>query len=148
MRISLLRLLCHLAIAAGAYSFGASAHTSALAQEPESGAGEYQAWCSRCHGLEGRGDGPVAAELETRPPDLTQLSAKNGGAFPAEQVRSSIDGRTAEAGHGSRQMPVWGNWFSFEVTAGGLLETDTAKTQDEIKERVNRITAYVKTLQR
>ena len=121
---------------------------TAMAEEAQPGAGEFQAWCSRCHGLDGKGDGPVAAELETRPPDLTQLAEGNGGTFPADQVRSSIDGRTEEAGHGPKQMPVWGNWFSFEVTAGGLIKTDNAKTQAEIKERVDRITAYVKSLQR
>ncbi len=131
-----------------ATTFSAPSHTVAFAQGTDVGAGEFQAWCSRCHGLDGKGDGPIAKELETRPPDLTQLSANNGGTFPAERVQSSIDGRTMDAGHGSRQMPVWGNWFSFDVTAGGLLKTDEAKTQEEISERIGRITAYLKSIQR
>ncbi|MCP5083496.1 MAG: cytochrome c [Alphaproteobacteria bacterium] len=128
--------------------FSAPQHSRVFAQEAKPGAGEFQAWCSRCHGLEGKGDGPIAKEIETRPPDLTQLSANNGGTFPAERVRKSIDGRSMEAGHGTRQMPVWGNWFAFDVTAGGLLKTDKAKTQEEIQERIGRITAYLKAIQR
>ena len=122
--------------------------TGAKAQDAQPGAGEFQAWCSRCHGSDGKGDGPIAKDLETAPPDLTQLAADNGGSFPDERVKRSIDGRSTEAGHGSRQMPVWGNWFEFDVTAGGLLKTDQAKTQAEINARVERITAYVKSLQR
>ena len=91
----------------------------------------------------------MAKELEIRPADLTQLSANNGGTFPTDRVRNSIDGRAMEeAGHGTRQMPVWGNWFAFDVTAGGLLKADETKTQGEIQDRIGRITMYLKTLQR
>lgn len=123
-------------------------HPNAQGQDAEAGSGEFQAWCARCHGTEGKGDGPIAKDLETAPPDLTQLAAQSGGTFPAERVRNSIDGRSTEAGHGTRQMPVWGNWFAFEVTSGGLLKTDQAKSEAEINERIDRITVYVETLQR
>lgn len=122
--------------------------TDARAQDVQSGSGEFQAWCARCHGSAGQGDGPIAKDLETAPPDLTRLSANNGGTFPAKRVKRSIDGRSAEAGHGTRLMPVWGNWFAFEVTSGGLLKSDQAKTQAEIDERISRITDHVKRLQR
>lgn len=120
----------------------------ALAQEVRAGEGEFRAWCSRCHGLDGRGDGPIAKELETAPPDLTQLTKTNNGTFPDQRVRQSIDGRELTEGHGSRQMPSWGNWFFFELSAGGLMKTDTAKTEAEINARINRITDYVKSIQR
>ncbi len=122
--------------------------SGAHAQDIPPGSGEFQAWCARCHGPEGKGDGPVAKDLETAPTDLTQLAAENSGTFPAERVKRSIDGRSTEAGHGTRQMPVWGNWFAFEVTSGGLLKTDQSRTEAEITERVDRITSYVKSLQR
>lgn len=121
---------------------------TALAQEVRPGEGEFRAWCSRCHGLEGRGDGPIAKELETAPPDLTALSKGNDGRFPANRVRQSIDGRGLTKEHGSRQMPSWGDWFSFELTAGGLLRTNRAKTEAEIAARVERITGYLKSLQK
>ncbi len=137
-----------LSIAAAAVVYLAPALTTqALAQEAQAGAGEFRAWCSRCHGQTGKGDGPIAKELETALPDLTKLSAGNGGTFPAERVQQSIDGRGMEAGHGTRQMPIWGDWFSFDVTAGGLFKTEKAKTQAEVAQRVRRITEYLRSIQ-
>ena len=37
---------------------------------------EYQSSCAACHGINGKGDGPVSKELKTPPADLTVL-AKN-----------------------------------------------------------------------
>ncbi len=71
----------------------------------------YKTWCASCHGTAGKGDGPAASDLKTRPTDLTQLSKKNGGKFPTEKVRNYIDGAAAAPAHGSREMPVWGTYF-------------------------------------
>ena len=73
----------------------------------------YRLYCASCHGQTAQGDGPVAAYLKTRPVDLTRLTEKNKGQFPAERVTASIDGREAGAvpSHGPRDMPVWGMSF-------------------------------------
>lgn len=71
----------------------------------------YKTWCSSCHGATGKGDGPTASELKTRPANLTQLAKKNGGKFPTEKVRNYIEGTAVVAAHGSREMPVWGSFF-------------------------------------
>ena len=71
----------------------------------------YKTWCASCHGTAGKGDGPAASDLKTRPTDLTQLSKKNGCKFPTEKVRNYIDGTAAAPAHGSREMPVWGTFF-------------------------------------
>ena len=71
----------------------------------------YKTWCATCHGEIGKGDGPTASELKTRPADLTQLAKKNGGKFPTEKVRNYIEGAAPVAAHGSREMPVWGTFF-------------------------------------
>ncbi len=72
----------------------------------------YRAHCAPCHGLDGKGNGPVGAALKTKPADLTVLAKKNGGKFPAERVEKFIsgDGPTLVA-HGPREMPVWGPIF-------------------------------------
>ncbi len=137
----------------GGFFFAAAAaalplQTAAFADEVRTGEGEFRAWCARCHGQDGRGDGPIAKELEPSPPDLTVLAKNNGGAFPDQRVRKSIDGRGLTDGHGSRQMPSWGNWFYFDLTAGGLLKTDKAKTEAEISTRIDHITGYVQSIQR
>ncbi len=71
----------------------------------------YKTWCASCHGISGKGDGPAASALKTRPTDLTLLAKKNGGKFPTEKVRSYIDGTTSVDAHGSREMPVWGTFL-------------------------------------
>jgi mono/diheme cytochrome c family protein len=46
----------------------------------------FYEYCASCHGPMGRGDGPVAGELKTRPTDLTQLAKNNNGQFPYVRV--------------------------------------------------------------
>ncbi|WP_412507060.1 c-type cytochrome [Roseovarius sp. SYSU LYC5161] len=58
----------------------------------EAGRTAYQDNCAACHGADGRGGGTLGAQLETPPPDLTTLSARNGGTFPRDAVMSVIDG--------------------------------------------------------
>lgn len=70
--------------------------------------------CAPCHGANGRGDGPLAAELIRQPDDLTRLAADNGGSFPETLVYQVIDGRRIVRSHGSREMPVWGRRFRLE----------------------------------
>jgi mono/diheme cytochrome c family protein len=72
----------------------------------------FKAHCATCHGLDGKGGGPVAGQLKTRPADLTVLAKRNAGKFPAERVGKFIDGQDESIQvHGSREMPVWGPIF-------------------------------------
>ena len=73
----------------------------------------FQAYCSSCHGRDAKGNGPMAASLKTRPPDLTQIATRNHGVFESARVQKVISGEEAlPGGHGSREMPVWGPIFS------------------------------------
>lgn len=89
----------------------------ALAIEPVlpppelSGAEMYRVYCASCHGLDGRGNGPATPALKKRVPDLTQISRRNGGAFPAFRITHIIDGYEIQAYHGSHDMPIWGDYF-------------------------------------
>ena len=47
---------------------------------------EYQSNCAVCHGSDGKGAGAFVDFLKATPPDLTQLTKKNGGVFPLERV--------------------------------------------------------------
>ena len=89
---------------------GALSSAAIAAPEPASGAALYKTHCAACHGTEARGDGPVAAAMRSRPPDLTQLARGNNGLFPTDRVRRIVDGREVES-HGTRDMPVWGDVF-------------------------------------
>lgn len=116
----------------------------AAAERMSYGEAEYLNSCAVCHGLEGRGDGPLAPLLTKRPADLAYISKKNGGEFPDERVVKIIDGRDAVPAHGSREMPVWGRQFLEEDTKtygseGGQIVT---------AERIRQLADYLKTLQR
>jgi mono/diheme cytochrome c family protein len=98
----------------------------------------YARYCVSCHGPEARGDGPMAADLRVPPADLTTLAARSGGSFPFDGVAQAIDGRKTTRGHGSPDMPVWGEVF--ERTQG----TDASSAASA----VSRLTHYLWTLQR
>jgi mono/diheme cytochrome c family protein len=72
----------------------------------------FHAHCAPCHGAGGKGNGPAAASLKTKPADLTVLAKNNGGKFPMARVRKFISGDDPSlSSHGSREMPVWGPIF-------------------------------------
>jgi mono/diheme cytochrome c family protein len=73
----------------------------------------YTAYCTVCHGKDGKGGGPMAKSLKVAPPDLTHIVMRNGGRFPMERIQRIISGEEPlAAGHGPREMPVWGPIFS------------------------------------
>lgn len=72
----------------------------------------YTVYCSSCHGAGGRGDGPVAAALNTAPTDLTALARRAGGRFPFDRVLASVSGSDeVPLAHGTSEMPLWGPIF-------------------------------------
>lgn len=105
------------------------------------GQAEFRANCAVCHGLEARGDGPMADILDTRPANLTLLSRANDGFFPYGEVFDTIDGRNDVAAHGPRDMPVWGETFRPSGNSIG--------TQDEllVYGRILALTRYLAKLQ-
>lgn len=56
------------------------------------GARLYRQHCRVCHGKSGTGDGRLGGDLPVRPADLTTLTARNGGVFPAMRVMEVIHG--------------------------------------------------------
>jgi mono/diheme cytochrome c family protein len=71
----------------------------------------FRAYCAPCHGQDAKGDGPAAAALNSKVPDLTTIAQRNGGAFPEAKVRNIIAGDETMVAHGSREMPIWGPIF-------------------------------------
>jgi Cytochrome C oxidase, cbb3-type, subunit III len=100
------------------------------------GASTYKTYCAACHGAEAKGDGPLAADLRTRPSDLTVLSRKNEGTFPFDMIAQIIDGRKKVKGHGSQDMPIWGD--AFRQTAGN---------EARVAERIREMTHFLWSLQ-
>ena len=96
----------------------------------------FRTHCATCHGVDGRGAGPMAGQLRRTPPDLTRFAARNGGQFPSERVRRIIDGRDI-ASHGMREMPVWGDVF----------RTTADATEAAVKARIDAIVRYLAAIQ-
>jgi len=117
---------------------GGPAHAQALSGY--NGTALYKSFCASCHGLDAKGTGPVASSLKIEVPDLTRISARHGGQFPAEEIRKIIDGRTTRPPHGPRDMPVWSDAFR---VAGG----DTAKAQKRADDSIERLTEYLRSIQ-
>lgn len=97
---------------------GSSGQSGAVQRSQERRGGdpgkrEFESNCAACHGKGGQGDGSVVELLKRAPPDLTQLSRKNGGVFPIDRVYQTIEGGTVTA-HGSREMPIWGRDYRIQ----------------------------------
>jgi mono/diheme cytochrome c family protein len=75
-------------------------------------------YCSACHGVHGRGDGPAAPALQPPPADLTRITQRHDGLFLVTALTAVIDGQTVIPAHGSREMPIWGVRFG-ERGGGG-----------------------------
>lgn len=89
----------------------------AACSSPSSPSGDilYRRYCASCHGMTGKGDGPVAASLRRPPSDLTTLTQRRGGRFDEGYVIAVVDGQQHVAEHGPRDMPVWGIVFDQEL---------------------------------
>jgi len=106
---------------------------------PVSGVEMFRAYCAACHGADGTGNGPAATALNKEPANLTQLSAKNGGKFPALRVAQFIQGDdegNRVAAHGTRDMPMWGMIFN---NMGGTTG---------VQFRLRNLTDYIESLQK
>lgn len=106
-----------------------------------SGMDLYERLCSSCHGATGHGDGPVASLIASGVPDLTLMARRDGGEFPTEDVRYTIDGRWDRRAHGSRDMPVWG-WRLYDISGQG----DEA-ARAEVDSTIDRLVGYLQSIQ-
>jgi mono/diheme cytochrome c family protein len=106
-----------------------------FAEDTNLGKIDYESSCAACHGQTGKGDGPVSAELRTKPSDLRLVAKKNGGVFPADVLYRIIDGRRTFRAHGNYEMPVWG--FVFR----------RSDPEDVARNRILGLIAYLKSIQ-
>ena len=102
------------------------------------GANNFTQYCVVCHGKDAKGTGQLAASLQRKPANLTELTKRNGGTFPRDLVFQVIDGRQPVKGHGGGDMPEWGQAF--------LASADSANA-DAVKQRIDSLVEYLATLQ-
>jgi hypothetical protein len=68
------------------------------------------------------------------------LSKKNNGTFPFWRVYGVIDGREEVKGHGTREMPIWGQ--EFRMQAGS-----SAMAQSQVRGRILELVYYLESIQ-
>jgi len=100
----------------------------------------FRIYCSSCHGITARGDGPAAAELKSLPRDLTLYSLNGGGEFPRQELMRRIAGIEQTPGHRSGAMPLWG--IAFRQTGSD------ADQQEEVMARIRKLVDYLETIQK
>jgi mono/diheme cytochrome c family protein len=124
-------------------SLGAAAQEKEIQRAPirpvsaASGKEMFASYCAVCHGADAKGGGPAASALKVPPPDLTMLSQKNGGKFPAAHVTSILGGEAKLVAHGNQEMPVWGPIFR-RVSHGSAAE---------VQQRIANLTRYLESVQ-
>ncbi len=137
-----------LALAAGAVLI--AGHIAAAQDQtppPYSAERHFQFACATCHGTEGRGDGPIADQLNTPPPDLTKISRRNGGVFPSKKVYETIKGLAMPTAHGTREMPIWGAVLLFEELGTSVSREDAAKAARNTQKRLEELVEYLESIQ-
>jgi mono/diheme cytochrome c family protein len=104
---------------------------------PVDGKSMFVNYCAPCHGVDGKGNGPVAPALRQKPTDLTVLSRNNNGRFPAAHITSVLEYGATIPSHGTREMPVW----------GPILGTMDQEQVQEKTIRISNLTAFLRTIQ-
>jgi mono/diheme cytochrome c family protein len=118
-----------------------------VAADVESGAKDFAVRCASCHGRSGKGDGPAASSLVRKPADLTAITARNGGTYPAGRVFGTIEGLDMPDAHGTRDMPVWGDVFLSEKLGKSTSLEDAVKATDATSKRILALVRYIETIQ-
>ena len=96
----------------------------------------FREYCSACHGISGKGDGPVAVILKKRPADLTTIK-KRKRTFSAADIEATIKGTGAlQSAHGAPDMPVWGPYFTAVDSSAALAQV-----------RVTNLVKYIESIQ-
>jgi mono/diheme cytochrome c family protein len=131
-------------IAALAVLFGQAKQVDA---QQNSARQDFLNLCADCHNADAKGNGPLAKNLTKIPPDLTRIRERAGGVFDEKAVYDWILGLKMSDAHGSREMPIWGDWLMDEAVEDST-SLDAAKTAEkEIEQRIMAIVDYLKTLQ-
>ena len=80
--------------------------------QPDSGKQMYKDYCAACHGIDGKGNGPVVEFLKAAPPDLTTMAKRYGEKSVVPKVTFILNSGTESKTHGTSEMPIWGPVFS------------------------------------
>ncbi|HUB53371.1 MAG TPA: c-type cytochrome [Terracidiphilus sp.] len=136
--LSVIAVAGMLAVSAG-YADQSNAKVVIAVQKtrPINGKQMYTSYCAPCHGIDGRGGGPVASALKQPPTDLTMLAKNNGGKFPSSHIATVLEYGSELPVHGTAQMPVW----------GPVLGKMDQQHPDERLLRISNLSQYLRSMQ-
>ena len=102
---------------------------------------DYLHDCAECHGPDGKG----AQAAKRGVPgyisvDLTQISHRNGGAFPRQKVEDAIDGRSRIKAHFQGDMPRWGARYRAD-------ENNQNVSEQQVRERIKGLVDFIESIQ-
>ena len=121
--------------------------TPALADEAlEQGKADFTHLCAPCHGDNAKGEGPQAPHLAKKPADLTMVTVKYGR-FPEDRIFETIAGIDMPQGHGTREMPIWGDVFVSEGVGNSTKLEDALKASDDASRRIAGLVRYIESIQ-
>ena len=123
--------------AAPAQSTTTIRHVAISNTPADSGQEMFRSYCAVCHGTDAKGNGPAASTLKVSPTDLTTLTKKNGGKYPAPHVAAVIRGQAALPSHGTETMPIWGPLFS-SISQGH---------DAQVQQRISNLVSYIESQQ-
>jgi Cytochrome c553 len=140
MEKKLLFILAAAIVSAGTLFAGDSASNVTIQPRrtsPTDGKGMYSSYCAPCHGVDGRGNGPLASSLKRKPSNLAALSQNNGGTYPAAHVIGVMEHQSWVTDHKQTSMPDWGSVL-------GMMKQDNKL---DVPLRIRNLSRYVETLQ-
>jgi len=106
---------------------------------------EFQKNCASCHGMAGKGDGPMVEFLKQSPKDLTLLSKNNNGVYPQAMVYEWVRDPQKIRAHGTEEMPIWGDRYSKEIIE--KYGPDYYGPGSSVQERILELVFYLGTIQ-
>jgi mono/diheme cytochrome c family protein len=118
-----------------------------VAAETAAGRQDYMTLCADCHGADAKGNGPLAKNLTKVPPDLTRIRDRANGVFDEKAVFDWILGLKMTESHGSREMPIWGDWLMDEAVEDSTSLDAARAAEREIEQRIMGIVEYLKARQ-
>lgn len=108
---------------------------------------DFVALCADCHNTDATGSGPLTKNLTKIPPDLTRIRARSHGVFDEKAVYDWILGLKMTEAHGSREMPIWGDWLMDEEVEDSTSLDAAQAAEKEVHRRIMAIVKYLETIQ-